>query len=61
MAIGKAHLTLQVDKIVNNFNSERTIAETEGAYSKILETSHTLLNNVKMQMTKGANKVKPSY
>ena len=40
---------------------ERTIAETEGAYSKILETSHTLLNNVKMQMTKGANKVKPSY
>jgi Sjoegren syndrome nuclear autoantigen 1 len=40
---------------------ERTIAETEGAYSKILETSHTLLNNVKMQMTKGGAKVKPNF
>jgi Sjoegren syndrome nuclear autoantigen 1 len=30
---------------------DQTIAETEGAYSKILETSQTLLNSVKMQMT----------
>merc|ERR1711937_138694 len=36
----------------------RTIAETEGAYSKILETSQTLLNNVKLQMTRGnANRI----
>merc|ERR1712189_21349 len=33
---------------------ERTIAETEGAYSKILETSQTLLSNVKLQMSKGS-------
>merc|ERR1712126_202902 len=41
---------------------ERTIAETEGAYSKILETSQTLLNNVKLQMTRGsANRIQRNF
>ena len=41
---------------------ERTIAETEGAYTKILETSQTLLNTVKLQMTRGnANRMQKHF